>query len=257
MKTTIQHNNTSFTVDLSRPIDISLPLTNDNKNPIAWYIDKPVIEPVQMGDWVGKVSRGSSTNFNNIFFNPHGHGTHTECLGHITRDFYSVNQALKQFFFVAELISVKPETRGEDLVITKAQIEKALGGITPEALVIRTLPNDTIKKSKNYSNTNPPYLDEDAAVFIRECGIKHLLIDLPSVDREHDEGKLLAHKAFWNVNNVNDLNADARHDATITEMVFISDEVMDGTYLLNLQIASFENDASPSKPVLYRISDFC
>lgn len=256
MKTTIQHNNTSFTVDLSRPIDISLPLTNDNKNPIAWYIDKPVIEPVQMGDWVGKVSRGSSTNFNNIFFNPHGHGTHTECLGHITRDFYSVNQALKQFFFVAELISVKPETRGGDLVITKAQIEKALGGITP-ALVIRTLPNDTIKKSKNYSNTNPPYLDEDAAVFIREYGIKHLLIDLPSVDREHDEGKLLAHKAFWNVNNVNDLNADARHDATITEMVFISDEVMDGTYLLNLQIASFENDASPSKPVLYRISDFC
>ena len=257
MKTTIQHNNTSFTVDLSRPTDISLPLTNDNKNPIAWYIDKPVIEPVQMGDWVGKVSRGSSTNFNNIFFNPHGHGTHTECLGHITRDFYSVNQALKQFFFVAELISVKPETRGEDLVITKAQIEKALGGKTPEALVIRTLPNDTIKKSKNYSNTNPPYLDEDAAVFIRECGIKHLLIDLPSVDREHDEGKLLAHKAFWNVKNVNDLNADARHDATITEMVFISDEVMDGTYLLNLQIASFENDASPSKPVLYRISDSC
>jgi hypothetical protein len=23
---------------------------------------------------------------------------HTECLGHITRDFYSINQALKQFF---------------------------------------------------------------------------------------------------------------------------------------------------------------
>ena len=244
------------TINLARPIDISLQVTNDDKNPIAWYIDKPVIEPVQMGDWVGKVSRGSSTNFNNIFFNPHGHGTHTECLGHITRDFYSVNQALKQFFFVAELISVKPETRGEDLVITKAKIEKALGGKTHEALVIRTLPNDTIKKSKNYSNTNPPYLDEDAAVFIRECGIKHLLIDLPSVDREHDEGKLLAHKAFWNVKNVNDLNADARHDATITEMVFISDEVMDGAYLLNLQIASFENDATPSKPVLYRISDF-
>jgi hypothetical protein len=34
---------------------------------------------------------------------------------------------------------------------------------------------------------------------------------------------------------------------------FVSDEVKDGTYLLNLQIASFENDASPSKPVLYAI----
>lgn len=253
MKATIEHNRATFTVDLSQPIDISIPLTNNEQNPIAWYIDKPVIEPVKMGDWVGKVSEGSSTNFNNIFFNPHGHGTHTECLGHITRDFYSINQALKQFFFTAELVSVQPEEQGEDLVITKLQIEKVLDGKTTEALVIRTLPNTLDKKSKNYSNTNPPYIEEAAAVYIRECGIKHLLIDLPSVDREQDEGKLLAHKAFWNVKDVNNLNADARHDATITEMVFIKDEVKDGSYLLNLQIASFENDASPSKPTLYKL----
>ncbi len=253
MKATIEHNGATFTVDLSQPIDISIPLTNNEQNPIAWYIDKPVIEPVKMGDWVGKVSEDSSTNFNNIFFNPHGHGTHTECLGHITRNFYSVNQALKQFFFTAELVSVQPEEQGEDLVITKLQIEKALEGKTPEALIIRTLPNTLDKKSKNYSNTNPPYIEEAAAVYIRECGIKHLLIDLPSVDREQDEGKLLAHKAFWNVKDVNSLNADARHDATITEMVFIKDEVKDGSYLLNLQIASFENDASPSKPILYKL----
>ncbi len=253
MKATIQHNGASYSADLTQPIDISIPLTSDEKNPIAWYLDKPVIEPVKMGDWVGRVSEGSSTNFNNIFFNPHGHGTHTECLGHITRDFYSVNQALKQFFFTAELISVAPEEHGEDLVITKAQIENALSGKTPEAIVIRTLPNEALKKSKNYSNTNPPYLSEAAAFYIRECGIKHLLIDLPSVDREQDEGKLVAHKAFWNVKDINNLNADARHDATITEMVYVNDTVADGSYLLNLQIASFENDASPSKPVLYKL----
>lgn len=254
MKITIQHNGVAFSADLSQPIDISIPLSNTDCNPIAWYIDKPVIEPVKMGDWVGKVSEGSSTNFNNIFFNPHGHGTHTECLGHITRDFYSVNQALKQFFFMAELVSVRPEEQGEDFVITKSQIEAVLNGKLPEAIVIRTLPNDAEKKSKNYSNTNPPYLEEAAAAYIRECGIKHLLIDMPSVDRESDEGRLVAHKAFWNVKDINDLNADARHDATITEMVYVNDEVKDGSYLLNLQIASFENDASPSKPVLYKLS---
>ncbi|HMK07274.1 MAG TPA: hypothetical protein VK476_07070, partial [Flavobacterium sp.] len=96
-------------------------------------------------------------------------------------------------------------------------------------------------------------LDENAAIFIRETGIEHLLIDLPSVDKEHDEGKLLAHKAFWNVTNVNELNDDARLNATITEMIFVADNVKDGSYLLNLQIVSFENDASPSKPVLYEI----
>lgn len=254
MKATINHNSQTFEVDFSKPLDISINLTNNDENPIAWYIEKPVIEPVVFGDWIGKVSEGkSSTNFNNIFFNPHGHGTHTECLGHITREFYSINDSLKTFFFLAELISVQPEKRGEDFVITKEQIEKALNEKTPEAIVIRTLPNSKDKLSKNYSNTNPPYLDEQASEFIRETGIKHLLIDLPSVDKEHDEGKLLAHKAFWNVKNVEILNEDARLDATITEMIFVKDEISDGSYFLNLQIASFENDASPSKPILYTI----
>ncbi|OJX50996.1 MAG: metal-dependent hydrolase [Flavobacterium sp. 38-13] len=254
MIATIQHNNQNFEVDFSKPIDISITLTNTDENPIAWYIEKPVIEPVRFGHWVGKVSEGSSsTNFNNIFFNPHGHGTHTECLGHITKEFYSINRHLKTFFFTAELISVEPELRGEDRVITKNQIEKALEGKFTEAIVIRTLPNPEEKLSRKYSDTNPPYLDEKAAVFIRERGIKHLLIDLPSVDKERDQGKLLAHKAFWNVKNTHDLNDDARFDATITELIFVPDHVEDGSYLLNLQIASFENDASPSKPVLFKI----
>ena len=243
----------NFEVDLSKPIDISIPLTNTDANPIAWYLEKPEIKPVFFGEWTGSVKDGASTNFNNIFFNPHAHGTHTECLGHITKEFYSINQCLKQFFFLAQLISVQPETQGEDLVIAKNQLEHLLKGKTPEALIIRTLPNLENKKHKNYSNTNPPYLSEEAAIFIRESGIQHLLIDLPSVDKEHDEGKLLAHKAFWNVKDVDHLNTDARLHCTITEMIFVEDEVRDGDYLLNLQIASFENDASPSKPVLYKI----
>ena len=254
MKATILHNNKNFEIDFSKPLDISIPLTNSDQNPIAWYLEKPVIEPVKSGDWIGKVSEGSSsTNFNNIQFNPHGHGTHTECLGHITKDFYSINDSLKTFFFTAELITLRPYEQGEDRVITKIQIMAALEGKTPEALVIRTLTNDLGKLSRKYSNTNPPYLDEAAAIYIRQSGIKHLLIDLPSVDKEHDEGKLLAHKAFWNVTDVENLNADARLNATITEMIFVSDEILDGSYFLNLQIVSFENDASPSKPVLYKI----
>ncbi|NHM01678.1 cyclase family protein [Flavobacterium difficile] len=250
MKATINN----FKIDLSKPIDISLPLSNTDANPIAWYQNIPEIAPVTMGDWIGKVSEGkSSTNFNNIFFNPHAHGTHTECLGHITREFYSINQCLKQFFFTAELISIAPMSVGEDSIITKAQIEKALGENVPEAIIIRTIPNSEDKKSKNYSNTNPPYIEEAAAVFIREKGIQHLLIDLPSVDKEHDEGKLAAHKAFWNVKDVNQVNEDARFNCTITEMIYVNDKVSDGSYLLNLQFASFENDASPSKPILYSL----
>lgn len=252
MKAKIQLQEQEITIDFSKPLDVSLPLSNTIDNPIAWYQGVPEMEPVKMGDWIGKVSEGeSATNFNNIFFNPHAHGTHTECLGHITNDFYSVNEALKTFFFTAELISITPEAVGEDLVISKAQVELALLNKSPEAIVIRTLPNGVEKRHLKYSNTNPPYLLEEAAVFIREKGIKHLLIDLPSVDKEHDKGALLAHKAFWNVKDVAVLNADARMDCTITELIYVPSEVKDGSYLLNLQMASFVNDASPSKPVLY------
>ncbi len=256
MKSKIKYKNEVFEIDLSKPLDISIPLSNTNKNPTAWYLDKPTIEPVVLGDWIGKVSEGkSATNFNNISFNPHAHGTHTECLGHISHQFYSINNCLKQFFFKAKLVSIMPEIFGEDCLITANQLELLLSTKNVESLIIRTLPNNSEKKSRQYSHTNPPYLTEEAALLLKNRGIKHLLIDLPSVDKEQDEGKLLAHKAFWNVKNVRNVNDDARFDCTITEMIYVEDAVIDGLYMLNLQIASFENDASPSKPILYYIEN--
>lgn len=240
---------------LSDPIDISIPLSGKRDNPIAWYIDQPRIEPVKMDDFVGSVASGkSSTNFNNIFFNPHAHGTHTECLGHITEDFFSVNQSLKKYFFSCLLISIKPDKIKEDGVITAGLLKEKIKKNRAEAIVIRTLPNDAEKTRRNYSHTNPPYLTEEAATLLRNMGFEHLLIDLPSVDKEKDEGKLLAHKAFWNVKDVHHVNEDARFYSTITEFVYVPDDVEDGEYLLNLQIASFENDAAPSKPVLYKLT---
>lgn len=256
MKATVEINNKNFAVDFSKPLDISLQISSDDKNPIAWYLEQPEISPVKMGDWIGKVSEGSSsTNFNNIAFNPHGHGTHTECLGHITHDFFSINQTLQNFMFDAILISVEPEKIGEDFIINKHQIEKALNNRKSAAIIIRTLPNNLNKKSLKYSNTNPPYLSEEAAIYIQSLDFKHLLIDLPSVDKEKDDGKLVAHKAFWNITDTKNLSNDTRFDCTITELIFVEDWVLDGLYLLNLQIASFENDAAPSKPILYKIEE--
>ena len=246
MKTSIELNRKTYETDLSKPLDISIGLRGDEKNPVAWYLGAPKINPVKDGDFIGKVSEGASVNFNNIQFNPHAHGTHTECVGHISREFYSINQTLKTFFFFAKLISVEPETKGEDKVISEAILRDKIQPNSTEALIIRTLPNFREKQTKKYSHTNWPYLSEEAAVYLRNSGIKHLLIDLPSVDKEKDGGKLLAHKAFWNYPK------NTRFDATITELVYVPNSIEDGNYLLNLQIASFENDASPSKPVLYK-----
>ncbi len=247
MIATIQYNSKKLQIDLSKPLDISIPLKASKNNVNAWYLDEPKIEPVKDGEWTASVAEGADINFNNIWFNPHAHGTHTECVGHITKKVYSINQQLKQFFFLAEVITVAPEKKDDDFVISKKQIQFALGNKKRDAVVIRTIPNTKEKLSQQYSNTNPPYLLSEAAIYLREKGVKHLLIDLPSIDKEKDDGNLFAHNAFWNT------AGRVRLDATITEFIFVPNPVEDGTYFLNIQIAPFENDASPSKPVLYEI----
>lgn len=247
MIATIETNSKKYKIDLSKALDISIPLRASANNVNAWYQDPPKIEPVQDGSRTASVTEGADINFNNISFNPHAHGTHTECVGHITKKLYSVNQNLKQFFFLAEVITVAPEKNKTDFVISKKQIQFALGNKKREAVILRTIPNTIEKLNHQYSNTNPAYLMEEAAIYLREKGVKHLLIDLPSVDKEKDNGELLAHHAFWNT------AGRKRMDATITELIFVPNAVEDGTYFLNLQIAPFENDATPSKPVLYGI----
>ena len=249
MIASIKLNSRAYQFDLSKPIDISIPLKASKSNVNAWYIDEPKIEPVEFEGFTAAVAQGASINFQNIFFNPHGHGTHTECVGHITEKIHSVNKNLNQFFFFAELITVAPEMKNGDFVISKKQLQFALGNKKREAIVIRTLPNTKEKLSMQYSYTNPPYLLEEAAIYLKVKGIKHLLIDLPSVDREKDEGLLLSHNAFWNT------KGKLRLDETITELIFVPNNIDDGSYLLDIQMAPFENDASPSRPVLYKLED--
>ncbi|PRP68422.1 cyclase family protein [Nonlabens agnitus] len=243
METTLFIDDKPLSIDLNNPIDISLAVQN-NAGVGAWYIDQPKITHVEVDGYVGKVSMGGSTNFNDVFFNPHSHGTHTECIGHITEEFHSVNNALEKSFFTAQLITVTPENRDGDQVIRAAMFED-LDKV--DAVIIRTLPNTDDKKSKNYSNTNPPYLMEEVMLRFRESGIQHVLIDLPSVDKERDNGALLAHKAFW------DFDGNQRLNATITELIYVPSAVADGKYILDLQVAPIENDAAPSRPILYAI----
>ena len=248
MIATIFHRGKEYKADFFKPIDISIPLHTGSNCASAWYVEPMKLEPVTMGDWVGDVNKGGSVNFRTVTFNPHGNGTHTECVGHISKEFYTINRSLQRFFFIAELVTVLPDQLDNgDFVITGAQLSKLVGSARPEAIVIRTLGNGTGKLTMNYSNTNPPYLLRDAIEFLNRLGVEHLLIDMPSIDREVDGGRLEAHHAFW------DYPGETRLEKTITEFIYVPNEVPDGTYLLNLQIAPFENDASPSKPVLYKV----
>ncbi|MEO1486066.1 MAG: cyclase family protein [Bacteroidota bacterium] len=249
MIASVQHGDHSYQIDLDKPLDISIALKHGQESVNAWYQPSPSLLPVSDADFIGSVAEGAPVNFNKVVFNPHSHVTHTECLGHITEEVFSVNQELKSYFSWAEVVSVAPARVGEDLVVSEKELKTARKHKDSTALIIRTLPNTTTKRTMDYSHKNPPYLSKEAMDYIVSEGIEHLLVDLPSVDKEKDEGRLEAHKAFWGIPQ------NPRKSATITEFVFVPDTVIDGLYWLNLQVAPFENDAAPSRPVLFKPYD--
>jgi kynurenine formamidase len=231
--------------DVTGGIDLSIPVAAHN-GPLAWYLNPPLVTPVQADGFIGSVEQGGAVNFNNILFNPHGHGTHTETLGHVLPEIYSVHHIQIPLLIPALLISVTPVKQGSDEVLLPADFIGIPMGVY-KALIVRTLVNSEEKKSRKWSGTNPPYFTGEAMQRIVDAGIEHLLTDLPSVDKEEDGGKLLAHKTFWQIPH-----APAKGN-TITELIFVPDSLPDGEYLLNLQIAAFVNDAAPSRPVLYPV----
>ena len=202
--------------------------------------------PVRGEGFVGAVAQGGSVNFREITFNPHGHGTHTECLGHITQDIHSVDACFRDIpsLTPCSLVTLTPQEIGGDRVLDEVLLDNVSVPLG-EAVAIRTMPNGDDKRTRAWSNTNPPYFTAAFMNRLVQSNVKHLLVDLPSVDKEVDGGRLEAHYAFWRVPD------HPRHGCTITELIHVPDSARDGLYLLNLQVAPMDNDAAISRPVLH------
>jgi kynurenine formamidase len=269
--------NRSYKIDAEKPIDISIPLKFNGDQPNAYGVEKATSNACEAGSLIGDTRRGGSCNFEQVTFIPHCNGTHTECVGHITKERISIRDCLRDAFVLAVLISVTPEKAEKtkdsysaeieqnNRMITRKSIENALENLkfqisdfrlskSPTAVAVRTLPNDNGKMSKIYDDEIPPFFSTEAIEFLAEIGINHLLVDLPSIDRIFDEGMLSNHRIFWNVEQGSfEAKSETRKNNTITELIFVPDSVKDGDFLLNLQIAPFHADASPSRPTLFEI----
>lgn len=221
------------------------------------------------GSFVGSVTEGGSCNVSTLTVAPHLHGTHTECAGHITRARLAVCDAVPEVLIAATLVSVHPEhamsvsdewsgsTKADDYIISEQVLRSALErrqqGFV-DAIIIRTRPNRADKRLADYDETGAPYFSTAAMGFICDLGVRHLVTDLPSIDRMDDGGELLCHHAFFQVSVGGDDGSRVRTDRTITELAYIDDSVPDGIYLLNLQIPPFATDAAPSRPLLLPVN---
>jgi kynurenine formamidase len=260
-----------YSIDTGKPIYISIPLFFNGEQPNTYDAEKASSKACEIGDFIGDTRGGGSCNFEEIKMIPHCNGTHTECVGHISLERIAINDALKDTFIPALLITINPENSNqtdetydpalnpEDMLITAKSIREGLSKFNPvfvKALIIRTLPNDDSKRSRRYMENKPPFFSIEAMKYITELNVENLLVDIPSVDRSFDEGKLTAHHIFWDVKQGgHDVDVNNHSLKTITEMIYVPNEIADSEYMLSLQIAPFMTDASPSRALLFRIKN--
>lgn len=265
MKGSIEISGVEYNVNFSKGLDISIPLNFNGKQPNTYNVERAKSLPYKNGQFIGDTREGGPCNFETYTFTPHCNGTHTECIGHITKERVSLLSCLQEEMIPATLISVTPknaeenytpELKPNDMLITKEDLELQLKHIDSaflKAVIIRTLPNNEIKKSRNYMKSAPSFFSVEAMEYIVSLGVRHLLVDTPSVDRLLDEGYLSSHNIFWETKGKEfNLNTKGK---TITEFIFVSEKIKDGIYLLNLQVPSFVSDAAPSRPILYKINE--
>ena len=189
-------------------------------------------------------------------------------MGHIANEEVLISKTKIPVLLTSLLITVEPVTREQssdtyrppieasDEFISASSLKQAFAGQELgqfDALIVRTLPNELDKLSRKYAHGRPPaFFSVEAMEAIFEAGFQHLLVDLPSIDKMWDEGKLTCHHLFWNmVEGTNQLTESVRQEKTITEMIFVHEAIQDGVYLLNLQVADWEMDAASSRPVLF------
>ncbi|MCH8546643.1 MAG: cyclase family protein [Cryomorphaceae bacterium] len=232
-----------YRVNLNQGVDLSIGF-DAKKGPLAWGVGHMQVNPVVYGDWVGLVREGASVNFCDVLVNPHGQGTHTECVGHISKSHDSVQNYLTRYWFPALLYTADVVNGVVDL----SGLPLPDNDWSYQAIIIRSRPNTTDKRSRVYSGQNPPHFNPDVLRQLSNMGVAHFLTDLPSVDPEEDGGALAAHKAFFL-----DSKGEKRLERTITELIYAPNDLKDGRYILNLQIAPLTMDAVPSRPVVYAV----
>lgn len=274
MRAVLSYGDVAVGADLADALCIAVPLDFDGPQPNAFGLPAAQAHAVRDGAFVGDTRAGGSVNCESLTLAPHGNGTHTECIGHLTDERISIGEVLHGGLWLAATITIAPVDAGTtaessepaprpgDRLITRAALSEALARVleplaTPdlplEALIVRTLPNGAGKLNQHYAADSPaPYFSAEAARWLADSSVRHLVTDLPSLDRLADEGRLTAHRIYFGLDaGSRCAGPDARRDRTVTELAFVAPMVRDGLYLLDLQIPAFLSDAAPARPLLY------
>ena len=259
MHITFEWNDRLFSADSTTVFDLSSPIDFSGLQPTFFGLPRATQVAVHEGGFIGDTDQGGGCNCRQLTLYPHGNGTHTETVQHIKAEGPAPAEVINHVLICAQVISVASTTLAEsgesysdwgqpdDLVISRDALVQAAGPSPhPDALIIRALGDEHMSQGANYDTYWAPYFTYEALDWFHQSGLEHLITDLPSIDRHDDGGELPNHHRFWNSRGAG---------ATITEMAAIPQTILDGLYLLNLQVPHLLTDAVPCRPLIMPIKE--
>jgi kynurenine formamidase len=244
-------------------IDLTVPVRSTPPRATAWGIPDAAAQPFAAGDFVAAVAQGGSVNCDVWTFSVHSSGTHTETARHIVD---SGAPPISDIHFPplldALVLRVAPEAFRDteesydgapcdnDLVITREGLQRAIAERNSPPVSALVVLSGTIRTPEDarFEYEPAPYFTNEAMTWIVETlAPTHLLVDLPSVDRLWDGGKVANHRRFWGVTSA----GVARPLNTITEFLCAEPDLASGEYQLQMSVSSLVADAAPSRILLY------
>jgi arylformamidase len=251
--------------DLESPIACSVVTRPHGVDVSAWGIPATEARPFAVGEFVAAISAGGSINCDVWTVTIHAAGTHTETVRHIRDEGPFVDEIHFAPLMRCLLLRVRPTSLAasgetysgtndpQDPVVTRAALQTAAAALGPtptdfDALLLAT---GTIGEHSDarFDERPAPYLTDEAMTWVHDqVHVQHLLVDLPSVDRLWDGGRVSGHHLYWGV----DADGVRTPSRTITEFVRVRADLPSGCYALQLSVAAWHADAAPSRVTLYR-----
>ncbi len=236
----ITSNKNNYRFVLGEPFSVSRTVTLSNHSN-AFFLPEYQTQSFTYKDvFVGDVLSGGSCNVDVLSFCPHNL-THVETSAHILDQ--SVSQSKIQDLptnhlqGLVYLLDLSKNLTENDKFITSELVRQELSKISLpiSALAIKT-PSSLLKQDYDFSGKDFLALNEEAAKEITNFSFEDqkvttLILDLPSTDSENDKGKLLAHRAFFEIPREG-IKFDDMKKKAIVELAYFKDVVQNNYYFI-------------------------
>lgn len=252
-----ENNGATRRFSLGEPVRVSREVlfSPQPKTPNAFYLPKASAKTVEFeGQFIGDVKRGGSCNVDILSYVPHGI-THLETSAHVLSPDSNPPTVkdippdrLSGVVYLVDLTALPEETK---TIPWQAVQKKLAQNKLPVRMLALKTRSSLLPQDYDFSGKDFLALSEDAAKGIHDYGIQCLLLDLPSIDPEHDEGKLLAHRAWFGLPRTG-INAEDKEKRALVELAWFGD-LEEGYYYAAITPPSFQANAVTTGIVFNRL----